>query len=50
MDNIKIELRYENKTVTERVWNSMSFRDRLAHLRKNVNLVNKTICKTLLKQ
>jgi len=43
MDNIKIELKYENKTVSERVWNSMSFRDRLSHLRKNANLVNKTI-------
>jgi hypothetical protein len=50
MDNIKIELKYENKTVSERVWNTMSFRDRLTHLRKNADLVKKTIYKTLLKQ
>ena len=49
MDNIKIELKYENKTVTERVWNSMSFRDRLAHLRKNADLINNTIYETTLK-
>jgi|LakMenEpi02Apr12_1017379.scaffolds.fasta_scaffold00628_2 hypothetical protein len=49
MDNTKIELKYENKTVSETVWNSMSFRTRLAHLRKNADLVNRTIYETTLK-